>query len=542
MIDVKQIAKSKSSGGSSSSNVSTTYSVINQTVTEAKHAARADNATFAEQADYAVKAGQANRALFADKAMTLDDDSPIFDQFLSKVADDVAAGHITFNQGITVVAAALFKDAATVTGLATLSGGAHFGEFVKSLYAGTGAGIDESGNAEVESLRVRSYFECLELIINRLSAIEGDQLLTEADTIESVDDLGNSCYGLHLRSKWDGYFTAQAENNVLKGIINTLAEGSGTYYVAWFRVNSVSTANNYIEVTMYPDDETPAGKNYAPCEMMKIARWGNQTDATRQSCIYLSSTEGRIVKLTGVTKPIIDKTNYGAVFGTIPDFVKEFVDDDGNPLPLRDGLDYMYVPGVVTSDIIRINQWTGKPIAGNVDRGQWVEGGLYYCEAQNPDTGEYETSDVWYNGCKWRCCKNLTTTAPAWNNTDWAMIEGNPEFTVDFAEPEQILDPDNIKATLTLVAKLYNIDVTDDILDSDVAWIRYSEDADGNERTASDNVWTTKHANSGKSITLTAADMDFSGYVPKVIRFTATATLRDGDGNEAATDSVSYEY
>lgn len=52
---------------------------------------------------------------------------------------------------------------------------------------------------EVESLRVRSYFECVELIINRLSAIEGDQLLTEADTIESIDDLGDGCYGLHLK-------------------------------------------------------------------------------------------------------------------------------------------------------------------------------------------------------------------------------------------------------------------------------------------------------------------------------------------------------
>lgn len=528
MIDVKQIAKPKNSGSGGGSTSSSTY--ISKAVEEAKHAAKADKATYAEQAQYATKAGQAARAAYADMAWDLDADSPVREQFLSRVAADIAEGYITFNQGLAALGLATFKD------------GAHFGEFVKSLYAGTGAGIDEKGNAEVESLRVRSYFECLELIINRLSAIEGDQLLTEADTIESIDDLGNGCYGLHLKSKWDGYFTAQAENNVLKGIINTLAEGSGTYYVAWFRVNSVSTANNYIEVTAYPDDETPAGKNYAPCEMMKIARWGNQTDTTRQSCIYLSSTEGRIVKLTGVTKPIIDKTNYGATFGTLPDFVKELTDESGNPLPLRDGLDYMYIPGIVTMDTIRLNKWTGKPIVNYVDRGQWVEGGLYYCEAQNPDTGEYEASDVWYKGCKYRCCKNLTTTAPAWNNTDWAMIEGNPDFTVDFAEPESLIDPDNISITLTIVAKLHNIDVTDDILDADVQWTRYSEDADGNERIASDNAWITKHANSGKSVTLTKDDMDFNGYMPKTIRFTATVVLRDGEGSETAADSVSYEY
>lgn len=529
MIDIKQIAKPKQSGGGGG-NSTTSYGRYGKMADEAKHAAKADIAQFAEKADYADRAGMASRAAYADRAYDLTEDSPVNDRFLSKIAADIAQGHITFQQGLTAIGLAVFKD------------GAHFGEFVKSLYAGKGAGIDADGNAEVESLRVRSYFECLELIINRLSAIEGDQLLTESDTIESVDDLGNNCYGLHLKSKWDGYFTAQAENNVLKGIINTLAQGSGTYYTAWFRVNSVNPTNNYIEVTQYPDSEVPSGKNYPPCEMMKIARYGNQTDTKRQECLYLSSTEGRIAKLKGVTKPILDKSNYGAAFGTLPDFVRELLDDEGNPLPLRDGLDYMYIPGIVTMDVIRLNKWTLKPLVSYVDRGTWRQGTKYYCETENPDTGEYETSDVWFNGCKYRCCKNLTTTAPAWNNTNWAMIEGNPDFAVEFAEPESLIDIDNIDITLTIVATLYNMVITDDILDADISWTRYSEDADGNERTDSDTIWSLKHGSSGKSLHLTAADMDFNGYMPKVIRFTATVTLRDGMGNETATAEASYEY
>lgn len=530
MIDVKQIAKPRSSGSGGASTSGGSYGSIGAMTQEAKHATRADLATYAEQAEYANRAGYASRAAYADMAGDISEDSPINDRFLSKVTADIAQGHITFQQGLTALGLAIFKN------------GADFGEFVKSMYAGKGAGIDAQGNAEVESIRVRSYFECLELIVNRLSAIEGDQLLTEADTIESVDDLGNSCYGLHLKSKWDGYFTAQAENNVLKGIINTLAQGSGTYYTAWFRVNSVNTANNYIEVTQYPDSEVPSGKNYPPCEMMKIARWGNQTDTKRQDCLYLSSTEGRIVKLQGVTKPILENSNYGAAFGTLPEFVRELTDDEGNLLPLRDGMDYMYIPGIVTMDVIRLNKWTLRPIVTYVDRGAWTQGEKYYCETENPDTGEYETSDVWYNGCKYRCCKNLTGTAPAWNNTDWAMIEGNPDFAVEFQEPESIIDPDKIDLTLTIVATLYNMDITDDILDADISWTRYSEDADGNERTASDNVWSLKHADSGKSLHLTKDDMDFGGYMPKTIKFTATVTLRDGMGNETATAAVSYEY
>lgn len=470
-----------------------------------------------EQITEKVKAG------YADVANDLTEDSPIRKQFLSRLIDDVAKGNITFEQAIRVA------------GVSYMGGGAEFGEFIKSLYAGKGAGIDAKGNAEFESVRVRSYFECLELIINRLSAIEGDQLLTEADTIDSVDDLGDNCYGLHLRSKWDGYFTAQAVGNVLKGIINTLASGSGKYYTCWLRVNSVNTANNYIEVTAYPDEDTPAGKNYAPCESMKIARWGNQTDTKRQSCIYLSSTEGRIVRLTGVTKPIVEASNYGATFGTLPEFLREM------DLPIVEEQDYVYARGLIVQDIIRID-YQGRPVSEVIDRGQWDATANYYCEAINPDTGRYEISDVWYMGCKWRCAKTGTKTAPAWNNTDWAMVEGNPQFTVEFADTDYIFDPDRFALTLTIIAQLYNMDITDDILPADVQWTRYSEDAKGNERVASDNAWALKRANAGKSIDLTIADCDLNGYMPRTLKFIATVTLRDGQGREAGTESAIFEY
>ena len=463
------------------------------------------------------------RSGYADEAYDLSEDSPVREQFLSRLADDVAKGNINFEKMITTL------------GLAIFQGGAEYGQFVKSMYAGSGAGIDEHGNAEFESVRVRSYFECLELIINRLSAIEGDQILTEGDTIEAVDDLGNNCYGLHLKRKWDGYFTAQYPNNVLKGIINTLATGSGVYYTSWMRVNSVNAASNYIEVTLYPDAETPAGQNYLPCEMMKIARWGNQSDITRQSCIYLSSTEGRIVRLTGVTKPILDDTNYGATFGTLPEFLADM------DLPIIEGQDYVYARGLIVQDIIRID-YQGKPISEVVDRGAWKEGEAYYAAALNPATNVYEISDVWYNGCKYRCARTGTHTAPAWNNTDWAMVEGNPEFTVEFADTDLIFDPDRFDVTLTIIAKLYNIVITSDILYADVEWTRYSEDANGVERVASDHAWALRRAGAGKSIHLTATDCDFNGYIPRKIRFTATVTLRDGQGDAVGTESANFEY
>ena len=121
------------------------------------------------------------------------------------------------------------------------------------------------------------------------------------------------------------------------------------------------------------------------------------------------------------------------------------------------------------------------------------------------------------------------------------MIEGNPAFTVEFNDTDVIFDPDRFDLTLNIIAKIYNQDVTADILAADVAWTRYSEDANGVERVASDNAWALRRGNAGKSIHLTAADMDFNGYVPKIVRITATVTLRDGMGNAAAQDRAILE-
>jgi hypothetical protein len=121
----------------------------------------------------------------------------------------------------------------------------------------------------------------------------------------------------------------------IRGVSAANSGTSANYYTSWMRVNSVNAVKNYIEVTLYSDAEVPAGKNFPPCELMNIARYGNQTDESLQSCFYISSSEGRIVKLTGVTKPILENYNYGMVFGDMPEFVKSL------DLPIVNGRDYL---------------------------------------------------------------------------------------------------------------------------------------------------------------------------------------------------------
>lgn len=445
---------------------------------------------------------------------------------LSKIADDTAAGIITFLQGL------VSNGAITANGEIFAKEGLSIGEFVASLLDGRGAGIDKGGNAEVESLKVRSYMQVMELIINRIRAMDGDLVLTEGDNIESVEEVtdaeGHVSYKLHLKQQWEGYYTAQAVGNVLKGVINTLAQGSGTYYTSWMLVKDVDTATNTITVDLYPDDETPAGKNFPPCDMMNIIRWGNNIDPKRQSCIYLSSTEGVIKKLIHVTKPILDEGNDGFIIGNLPEWLTK-----DPSVPVDEGDDAVYVKTLLYQNIHQID-YQGKRQPVYVDRGNWVENPAepYHFEAVNSVTGVYETSDVWYYGCKWRCIKDCPTDAPKWNSMQWMQIEGNPEFSIDIAiENGGLLDFDYFAAhgtTLEVTGKIYNLDVTKDILDADVTWTRKSKDAQGNERTESDNAWNSLNK-TGKSLFLSIDDINYdSAGIPSFLCFTARAILRDG--------------
>lgn len=163
-----------------------------------------------------------------------------------------------------------------------------------------------------------------------------------------------------------------------------------------------------------------------------------------------------------------------------------------------------------------------------VDRGIYDPAASYFFESLNPDTGKFETSDVWYFGCRYRCLVTGTSQPPIWSSSDWLLIEGNSDFTAEFEPVNTVVSIRNVDIDLKLIARLHNVDVTADILDVDIVWSRYSEDADGAPRTLSDNAWTQNHRGAGKSVHISLADLDYNGKLPKVIRFMATATLRDG--------------
>lgn len=461
----------------------------------------------------------------------------IDEQRLNKTKDDTAKGTVTwekvqkFLQGLTAEYLSQFKKGAT------------FGEFIQGMLFGTGGRIDELGNAEFESITSRSSIIAKELITNRQTAMESNFVFTESGLVETVTEIpattedGNVTYDLKLQKRWDNDFTAFKENDVVLASINTLAE-NGKYYDMWLRVLSVNTVTNTITVVCYPDNECPSKKNYPPCELARLIRWGNAVDEDRQSCWYISSSEGLLVWLDNVTKPIIDKTNYSLAMGKLPDALS-FLFQDFPTANKRDGA--FYAKWMMAESFQQID-YQGNPIYTTRDRGVWS---LAVAQGDNPyRNGDRTIDTVYYLGCKWQCLEDKTTKPPTYSSTAWAFVEGNPYFTLEMLSSKlwnfrlndlMATNADGswkVFTTLSVVGRLYNQDVTDSM--TNVVWTRDSGDP------TADNKWALSHANCGLSVDLTYEDLGGAAFKIGSVTFRCDAEIKDGETMYSEDVSVSF--
>lgn len=459
------------------------------------------------------------------------------EQRLNKTKDDTAKGTITWEK------VQKFLKGLTAKDLSQFKKGATFGEFIQGMLFGTGGRIDELGNAEFESITSRSSIITKELIVNRQTAMESNFVFTESGMVETVTEIpaamegGNVTYDLKLQKRWDNDFTAFKENDVVLASINTLAE-SGKYYDMWLRVLSVNTVTNTITVVCYPDNECPSKKNYPPCELARLIRWGNAVDEDRQSCWYISSSEGLLVWLDHVTKPIIDKTNYSLAMGKLPDALS-FLFQDFPTANKRDGA--FYAKWMMAASFQQID-YQGNPIYTTRDRGVWS---LAVAQGDNPyRNGDRTIDTVYYLGCKWQCLEDKTTKPPTYSSTAWAFVEGNPYFTLEMLSSKlwnfrlndlMATNADGswkVFTTLSVVGRLYNQDVTDSMVN--VVWTRDSGDP------TADNKWALSHANCGLSVDLTYEDLGGSAFKVGTVVFRCEAQIKDGETMYSEDVSVSF--
>lgn len=416
-----------------------------------------------------------------------------------------------------------------------LLGGLEVGESIDSMVAGKGIIADRDGRMQLSRLEVRDSLTVLELIFNRLSAMESDYSFSESGTIESVSQLEDGTYSLKMKKRWDNDFTALAENDVVYGVVNDLASGGGKYYTSWLRVLHVDISANTINAVMYPDSEVPGGKNYPPEPLMILSHRGNPVDTERQGYWYLSSREHCICMLNGVTKPILEESNYSVIVGRLKHL--SLFDN----LPINYLHSYIYVRGLVAQDIHRIDFQGVLPRIAN-DRGEWsmetATGAEPYQadrEAQTETVRVMMYDTVWHYGCKWMCLVSDTTDEPKYGAAGWAMVEGNPDFSIDIESSNGwYFDAERFATTLTITGELYNRDVTAHILDSDVEWTRDT----GN--VTEDNAWAVAHAETGKSLPLTVNDLGPDYMNMTGCKFIARVLLRDGQNNYETMNYITF--
>ena len=419
--------------------------------------------------------------------------------------------------------------------LIRLLGGLEVGDSIDSMVAGKGIIADRDGRMQLSRLEVRDSLTVLELIFNRLSAMESDYSFSESGTIESVSQLEDGTYSLKMKKRWDNDFTALAENDVVYGVVNDLVSGGGKYYTSWLRVLHVDISANTINAVMYPDSEVPGGKNYPPEPLMILSHRGNPVDTERQGYWYLSSREHCICMLNGVTKPVLEESNYSVIVGRLKHL--SLFDN----LPINYLHSYIYVRGLVAQDIHRIDFQGVLPRIAN-DRGEWsmetATGAEPYQadrEAQTETVRVMMYDTVWHYGCKWMCLVSGTTDEPQYGSASWAMIEGNPDFSIDIESSNGwYFDAERFATTLTITGELYNRDVTAHILDADVEWTRDT----GN--VTEDNAWAVAHAETGKSLPLTVNDLGPNYMNMTGCKFIARVLLRDGQNNYETMNYITF--
>ena len=528
---------------------------------------------------------------------------------LSKVVDDVCQGRITFQQGLDALGGVIFHDKIQSP------------QFEEGLYTGRGWRIDNLGNAEFESARVRSFLEIVELIVNRLQAQEGDTLFTDNDQIEKVDVIEDETdhsisYILTLKEKYQGYVTGQMYGNVVKGIINTLAakqagvsdyvstsvevDGANKYYTSWMRVIGTHNTNinlgvNQIQVVLYGDNYVPAERNFAPCELMTIARWGcvdysdpedpdyetiKASIIRRQRMFMISTTDGRVVKYTGVDSPILKNGNYGVTIGELPDFVKEYTEVKKVLDRVGEHTDWLYAQGVVVGNYVKINR-EGLPVPVTVFCDEWIDGqnrtepltiqvwdaqqqqyvdhvltfpipsteynnpeslyighGIYFYNQYNALTQQYEIHEVRHNGGRWQCLQNQPVVSggvatyynPKWNSSYWRLVDGNDNLTIEFVSSKGYSFRRGAVDTIITPHVFYgNVDITDEIAAEYFTWTRYEQRNEDlpNPYTQADEAWNSAHEQQ-KTLHLTNKDMPNTWSTQNKIIFTCTVVINDG--------------
>ena len=226
------------------------------------------------------------------------------EEFLSRVADDVAKGRITFEQGLTAVKRSLFEEGLSAVKRSLFEEGIDVGRYVAGVSGGTFR-TDEDGDtlAEVARLyvRVKAFFE--ELTVVKTGVLAGKQYITPGGGIKctKVEETGTA-YRCYFLSQQDGESTETkfivndqavcAVFNATPGVSNKISNHRYWRLVTAV-VNSAYTdesGNTYGYIDLSKTDcERGSDKPLSGDEICQLGYQGS--DPTRQTAMVFSTVD-----------------------------------------------------------------------------------------------------------------------------------------------------------------------------------------------------------------------------------------------------------
>lgn len=239
------------------------------------------------------------------KAGMADDCTPggaLEKKMLRKDIDDTAKGKITFEDVIYLLRGLKLGDGKsqiTDEGLAKLYAFMTY-NFVSGAY-GSGASIDNNGDAEMNSLFVRQFISAPKFVFNEISVTKAEQWNTNGyGTIESVDtekhiislhlegnDYGSLQVGDICRGIYADIDNVHGADKITEGALDdcNFVQHKG-FFTTYFYVKKIITNEKGKFVFEYGkrSEATPD-----PCAYMDFAQYGSFVDDKRQSSMYFSS-------------------------------------------------------------------------------------------------------------------------------------------------------------------------------------------------------------------------------------------------------------
>ena len=451
-------------------------------------------------------------------------------KYLTVYGKKIVAGHAdTADELIGGDERYLRKDVIDSTkNLLRLLGGAEVGEAVDSMLAGKGTILTADGRGQFNRLEVRDSMVIMDLIVNQLQGMENDFVFAPTRKVTGVVLVDEHTYRLLLEPRYDGDVIPFREGNIIYSIINDVLTGGKNARTSYMRVLAVNQNTYSVTAVLYPDSEVPGGKNCPPAAGYNISRRGDvtlpaegQSNPDAQSW-YLSSSEGRLLFLQNVVKPVLEDYNYALSVGKFPD------------IPSLKGIVSPDKVGIMAETIVaqelRYFDYNGDVVPHIVDRGAWSAEvassrkpyryvAIKTTSPSGTATTKLEQHTVKHLGCVWGCVVDKTQDQPRWNSTGWQLVEGDTRYSMIIESTEgYAFFRGQVDTVLYAAVHFGNLNITADVLAHhgvEIVWLRDS----GN--VPADNSWKPRHQDGNRlSLLLDNRDMPSQfGFSVRKVKF-----------------------